>query len=161
MSYAEFQATPAYTAKVAGVGVEYFVSDVSRPDLTLQLSISSLTYNEGYAQFPTGELGETGVQEFVTGEYEVSISINGFWSVAMADNDLPNIANFIGKEYMIVGQISSDRQGAGTVVEAFTGVKWTNLSNSNARGGPRSFTATLVAKRRYTGLQWAALQGDA
>lgn len=158
MGYQDFVDSKDYDSRVAGASIAVLVyeeGDLSKPVIAGTTGINA---GDDFEGIPIEESGNEGVDEIVQGRHTGQASMQAFWSAARNDR-LPTRQDFIGKRYIILEVMAEDRPGAGQVQNAYTGVRITHLGHAHGARGPKTVDMTYMFEHRYTGLQWATLNG--
>lgn len=158
MSYTEFAEQEAYRSKHAGSGLAVVIRNAKDPTDTVVGATTGIQPTDDFEKIPIEEAGESVVEEIVDGRHTGSMSIPAFWTPEWGDK-LPTSQNHIGKEYVVLITVAEDREGAGTVVDAYTGCKITRVSPPYGARGARTLDIAFLFKRHYNGQEWANLTG--
>lgn len=158
MSYAEFVANQAYPSRVSGAHIGIFVYEEGIIASPIIGGTSGINASDDMEGIPIEEAGNEGVDEIVQGRHSGQMSMQAFWSAERNDK-MPTRQSFIGKKYLILEVIAEDREGAGEVVNAYTGCVLTRLGNAHGARGPKTVDMTFLFERRYSGQEWATLNG--
>lgn len=162
MAYADYEALPAYTGRVSGSHIGVAIHEV---DSSGKLNgdpviggTSGINKRGDFEIIPIEEAGNEGVDEIVQGRHSGSVNVQGFWSSERNDK-LPTRQSFIGKEYVIFEFIADERPGAGTIVNAYLGCRNNSYGSSHGARGPKTIDLGFAYERRYSGKEWADLNG--
>lgn len=158
MTYADFQTTESFRTKKAGANFDVAIVNANDPADRVLGAAAGLNFNDQFSTNPVEELGNDGVDEFTDGRHRGTGTVSAFWTPEWADR-VPTRQNFIGRKYTIFNRIAQGREGAGTVVDVFTGSKINSVSSDIAPRGNRMINLGFDYARRYSGEEWAALAG--
>ena len=157
-NYQDLVASPTYNSKVSGAAVGILFKPADDPATQVFGAVTDFNFQEGFGQNPVEEVGNDGVDEFVEDRHTGSGSASLFFTAKRSD-ELPSRQSFIGREFTVIRRMAPNRAQAGAVIDAFVGLKITNVSGGQAARGSMSMQISFVYTRRYTGEQWAALSG--
>lgn len=160
MSYAEYQATQSYNTKKSGANIEIVLVDEADTSQVILGAASGNQFNDNFETNAVEEAGNDGVDEHTQGRHDGSGTLQGFWTPAWNDA-LPTRQSFINRGFVLFEKIPQGREGAGTVLNAFVGVKLNRFSSPIGARGNRTMDTGYVYTRRYNGQEWATLTGVA
>lgn len=158
MTYAEFQALAAYQSKHTGAAIQVVILDEEDPTVVVIGATTGINSGDDFEAVPVEEAGNEGVDEIAQGRHTVSGSIPAFWTPAWNDA-LPTRASFIGRTYTLIEKIAEGRDGAGVVVNAYTGCRITRVSGQMSARGGKMIDLAFTGEQRYSGAEWAVLTG--
>ena len=160
MAYGDFQALEQYISKLAGAAVTVKLVNESDPSDAVIGAASNLQWRDNFEQVPIEEAGSEGVDEHATGRHDGSGSLSAFFTPAWSDA-LPSREDFIGKSFLLMTKMGDEREGAGTTLNAFVGLKITGVSSNHGARGAKTLDISFVYQTRYKGKDWADLTGTA
>lgn len=158
MAYADFQAQDAYVSKHSGSGLEAVLLDETDPSQIIVGAVTSFNYTDDFEVIPVEEAGNDGVDEIVQGRHSGTGTIQHFWTPEWNDNLLSR-DEFIGRKFTVLIRVASEREGAGAVQDAFTGVAISRVGASHGARGARTMDLAFSYETRYNGARWAAKSG--
>lgn len=155
MTYQEFVASAAYREKFSGSHIDVvIINEDDARDIVIGAA-SGLNSGENFEALAVEEVGEAGANEIVQGRHDGSISVPAFWTPAWNDS-APTRQNFIGRRFIILERVASERPGSGVVLNAYTGATLRSLNSAVGARGLRTFDLSFVFLTRYSGEEWAA-----
>ncbi len=156
--YNELVASTTYNAKISGAGVGIMFRPSSDPTVQVFGAVTDFNFQESFGQNPIEEVGNDGVDESVEDRHTGSGSATLFFT-AKRNDELPSRDFFIGREFTVVRKIAPKRAQAGAVIDAFVGLKISNVSGGQSARGSMTLQISFVYTRRFTGTQWAEISG--
>lgn len=167
MPYATYQQQEAYAQKQPGAGIRVALYRDDSPT-PLIASTTGVNARDDFEAIPVEEAGEEGVDEVVVGRHTASGTIQIMWTPERNDL-LPSRQSFLGTgnghKYTILeltgdGRVGTDAAtGEAVVLNAWTGCVISSWDHSVGARGVVSGTLQFLAERRYTGKEWADLNG--
>lgn len=154
MAYADFQAGAAYDKHQSGAAFKVLLYDTANPGDPEIAGIGSFSYNDDLPASPVAVLGETGIDEHVPDQHAGSGQMAAFWTPRLGDS-LPVRDTFIGKTYAAVIMIGDGRPGAGTITDAFEGLRFTGVRQNLATRGARTADMSFVYTKHLPGKAYA------
>ncbi len=158
MGYQDFVESQDYDSRVSGAHIAVLVYDETNLAKPVIGGTTGINGGDDFEGIPIEEAGNEGVDEIVQGRHTGQASMQAFWS-AMRNDGLPTRQNFIGRKFVILEVIAEGRPGAGNVVNAYTGVNITHLGHAHGARGPKTVDMTYMYETRYSGKEWADLNG--
>jgi hypothetical protein len=158
MPYTDFAASDAYVSKQSGSGLEVVLLDETDLDVVVVGAVSNYNFTDDFEVIPIEEAGNEGVDEIVQGRHSGNGTIQNFFTGQWNDALLTR-QNFIGRGFTVQVRIASERSGAGTVVDCFTGVKISRVGASHGARGARTMDLAFSYETRYNGQEWADIAG--
>lgn len=155
MTYTEFIATSAYREKFSGSHIDIVIVNEDDPNDIIIGAASGLNDAENFEALTVEEAGEAGANEIVQGRHDGALSVPAFWTPAWNDS-APTRQNFIGRRFVILERVASERPGAGVTLNAYVGATIRSLNSAVGARGLRTFDFSFVYLTRYSGAEWAA-----
>lgn len=158
MAYSDYAQTDGYTSKASGAWFSLVLIDINAPESPVLDAMGGINWSENTPVSAVEEAGEDRVNEFVDERYTGQGNCSFFYTAERNDK-LPTVETFLGREYMLVQRIAPERPGAGTVVNAWEGLKITGLQSSHGARGLVNGSFSYQAVKRYNGQEYAAAFG--
>lgn len=155
MSYAEFKQLAQYKERVSGSHILVKIINETDPSRVFIGAATAINFSENREAMPAEEMGQLVPSEIIEGRNDLSLNVSSFWTPKW--NDSVPSTNELGGRWSIFKIMAPEREGADTILEAFTGCVMRTVSASLAARGAGTFDIGFVAIQRYTGQQWANL----
>jgi len=159
VNYTEFMASTAYASKFSGSHIKVKIVDESDPSIEIIGAASGLNDSENFEALVVEETGEEGPNEIVQGRYDGAVSISAFWTPKWNDA-APTRQTFIGRKYTVLEVVGDNREGEGTVLNAYRGCVLRSLGQAMGARGLRTMDLQFVYLTRLSGEEWAAQAGS-
>lgn len=152
--YADYEAGDAFSTKKSGSHIRVIVQDADDPSLTLIGAATGIQWSDNYEVNVVEEAGNDGADEIVQGRHAGSGSISAFFTPERNDKGLTR-QDFIGRKVTIFEMVGVNREGEGTVLNAFVGAVVSGVNSGHGARGLKTYDQPFVYERRYSGREWA------